>query len=61
MLLALMMAIKDAGQVRLVSRNARDHTKRFRDLVAALAALKPDTFTLDGEVAEAEGSSVLEI
>jgi bifunctional non-homologous end joining protein LigD len=56
-----MMAIKDAGQVRLVSRNARDHTKRFRDLVAALAALKPDTFTLDGEVAEAEGSSVLEI
>jgi bifunctional non-homologous end joining protein LigD len=56
-----MLAVKEAGGLRLISRNARDHTKRFRDLVAALAALKPDTFTLDGEVAEAEGSSVLEI
>ena len=37
--------------MRLVSRNGRDHTKRFRDLVAALEALKPATFTLDGEVA----------
>lgn len=46
-----MLALKDSGQVRLVSRNARDHTKRFRDLVAALTALKPNTFTLDGEVA----------
>jgi bifunctional non-homologous end joining protein LigD len=46
-----MLAIKDAGRVRLVSRNARDHTKRFHDLVAAFAALKPETFTLDGEVA----------
>jgi len=46
-----MLAVKEAGQVRLVSRNARDHTKRFRALVAALAALKPETFTLDGEVA----------
>jgi bifunctional non-homologous end joining protein LigD len=46
-----MLAVKEAGHVRLVSRNARDHTKRFRDLVAALAALKPETFTLDGEVA----------
>jgi len=44
-----MVALKDQGRVRLVSRNARDHTKRFRDLVAALTALKPDTFTLDGE------------
>ena len=46
-----MLALKDAGHVRLVSRNGRDHTKRFRDLVAALEALKPATFTLDGEVA----------
>jgi bifunctional non-homologous end joining protein LigD len=45
-----MVALKDKGQVRLVSRNARDHTKRFGALVAALAALKPETFTLDGEV-----------
>ena len=46
-----MLAVKDAGHVRLVSRNGRDHTKRFRDLVAALEAPKPATFTLDGEVA----------
>jgi len=46
-----MLALKDAGRVRLVSRNDREHTKRFGDLVAALAALKPETFTLDGEVA----------
>lgn len=46
-----MLAVKEAGRVRLVSRNEREHTKRFGDLVAALAALKPDTFTLDGEVA----------
>jgi bifunctional non-homologous end joining protein LigD len=46
-----MLAVKEAGRVRLVSRNERDHPKRFRDLVAALTALKADTFTLDGEVA----------
>jgi bifunctional non-homologous end joining protein LigD len=46
-----MLALKDAGHVRLVSRNGREHTKRLRDLVTALEALKPATFTLDGEVA----------
>lgn len=50
-----LVAIKDSGQVRLVSRNARDHTKRFRDLVAALTALKPDTFTLDAVGARVAG------
>ena len=46
-----MLAVKESGRVRLVSRNDRDYTKRFGALVAALAALKPETFTLDGEVA----------
>jgi bifunctional non-homologous end joining protein LigD len=46
-----MLAVREAGHVRLISRNGRDHTKRFRDLVAALTALKPATFILDGEVA----------
>ena len=46
-----MLAVKESGRVRLVSRNDRDHTRRFGALVAALAALKPETFTLDGEVA----------
>jgi bifunctional non-homologous end joining protein LigD len=46
-----MLALKEAGRVRLVSRNERDHTKRFPEIVQALTKLKPATFTLDGEVA----------
>jgi ATP-dependent DNA ligase len=45
-----MLAVKEAGGVRLVSRNGRDHTTRFHAIAEALAALKPKTFTLDGEV-----------
>ena len=46
-----MVATKSEGAVRLVSRNGLDHTRRFPELVTALAELKPATFTLDGEVA----------
>ena len=46
-----MLARKDTGGVQLISRNGRDHTKRFHAIAEALAALKPETFTLDGEVA----------
>lgn len=46
-----MLAVKEAGRVPLVSRNGRDHTKRFHAIAEGLAALKPKTFTLDGEVA----------
>jgi bifunctional non-homologous end joining protein LigD len=45
-----MVAYKREGQVRLVSRPGRDHTKRFPALVAAIAALPPSTLILDGEV-----------
>lgn len=45
------LVFKNAGKVKLVSRNGRDHTRRFEGIAAALAALKPATFTLDGEVA----------
>jgi bifunctional non-homologous end joining protein LigD len=38
-----MLALKDDGKVRLVSRNERDHTKRFQHLVEALTKLKPDS------------------
>jgi bifunctional non-homologous end joining protein LigD len=30
-----MLALKEEGRVRLISRNGRDHTKRFRDIVDA--------------------------
>src|SRR5262245_8091411 len=33
------LAYKDRDRVRLVSRNGRDHTRRFADLAAAIAKL----------------------
>jgi hypothetical protein len=42
---------KDGRRVRLISRNAIDHTARFRELAAAIAKLKPERIVLDGEVA----------
>ena len=46
-----MVATKAGGTVRLVSRNGRDLTGRFPELVKALSGLKPRAFILDGEVA----------
>lgn len=45
-----MLAYKDGDRVQLISRPGRDHTRRFPDLVAAIAALRPSTLILDGEV-----------
>lgn len=45
------LAYKDGSRVRLLSRAAVDHTKRFRHVAAAIAALPDDTLVLDGEVA----------
>jgi ATP-dependent DNA ligase len=45
-----MLAVKEAGRVPLVSRNGRDHTKRFHAIAEALAALKPKTLN-HGELA----------
>lgn len=46
-----MLAYKDRGAVKLVSRNGRDHTKRFPGIAAAVRALVPANLVLDGEVA----------
>jgi len=46
-----MRAYKDGDCVRLVSRNGRDHTRRFADLAAAVAKLSARPLVLDGEVA----------
>src|SRR5512132_140329 len=46
-----MLAYKDGRTVRLESRNGKDHTRRFPDLAAAVAALPGRTLVLDGEVA----------
>jgi bifunctional non-homologous end joining protein LigD len=45
------LAVKEVSGVRLISRNGRDHTKRFRDIADSLAKLKPAIVTLDGEIA----------
>jgi bifunctional non-homologous end joining protein LigD len=44
-------AYKDAAGVRLMSRNAKDLTRRFPELAGAVAALNPPTLLLDGEIA----------
>ena len=46
-----MLAYKDSGRVRLMSRNGHDHTRRFRDIATAVAKLPARTVVLDGEVA----------
>jgi bifunctional non-homologous end joining protein LigD len=45
-----MLAYKDGDRVRSVSRNGRDHTRRFRDIVAAISKLSARSLVLDGEV-----------
>jgi bifunctional non-homologous end joining protein LigD len=46
-----MLAYKEGRRVGLISRNAVEHTHRFRELAAAIAKLKADDVVLDGEVA----------
>ena len=45
------LAYKDGPRVRLVSRNGRDHTRRFAGIAAAVAKLSARSLVLDGEVA----------
>jgi ATP dependent DNA ligase domain len=45
------LAYKDGHRVHLVSRNGRDHTRRFCVLAAAIANLSARALVLDGEVA----------
>ncbi|MGH7332876.1 MAG: non-homologous end-joining DNA ligase [Candidatus Rokuibacteriota bacterium] len=49
---------KDGVGVRLLSRNLRDRTADFPDIVAAIAALPAPTLVLDGEVVVFEASRV---
>jgi bifunctional non-homologous end joining protein LigD len=45
------LTYKERGRVHLVSRTGVDHTKRFRDVAAAIADIPLATFVLDGEIA----------
>lgn len=44
-----MSVYKDCDRVRLVSRQGKDHTRRFPGLVEAVRALRARTLVLDGE------------
>lgn len=46
-----MLAYKHDGTLKLISRQGIEHTHRFRELAAAVAALPHDRLILDGEVA----------
>jgi bifunctional non-homologous end joining protein LigD len=45
-----MLAYKEGARVRLLSRNGKDRTSRFPNIVAAIGKLRPATLLLDGEV-----------
>src|SRR6185312_14952199 len=45
------IAIRDSDKVELLSRSGRPLARYFPDMVAALKALKPKRFILDGELA----------
>ena len=46
-----MLAFKEGERVRLISRNLKDFTRKFPEIVQALSQLKAKTLILDGEVA----------
>ena len=41
------IAYKDGPRVRLMSRNGRDHTRRFASIAAAIAKLSAHSLVLD--------------
>jgi bifunctional non-homologous end joining protein LigD len=45
-----LLAFRDGGQVRLLTRNDRDVTTTFPEVTAALQAQRADGFVIDGEV-----------
>jgi bifunctional non-homologous end joining protein LigD len=54
-----MLAYKEGGRVRLLSRNAKDHTIRFAKIAGAIGELRPATLLLDGEVVVVDREGVL--
>jgi ATP-dependent DNA ligase len=48
-----MLAYKDGGRVRLVSRTGVEHSKRFGGVAEAIGALSFPVLVLDGEIAQA--------
>src|SRR5688572_22824429 len=53
-----LIALKDGPRVRLLTRNDKDRTGDFPEVVAALAALPAPTLVLDGEVVVFDAAGV---
>lgn len=53
-----LIAVKDGGRVRLLTRNDKDRTADFLDVAAALAALPAPTLVLDGEAVVFDAAGV---
>jgi bifunctional non-homologous end joining protein LigD len=53
-----LIAVKDGPRVRLLSRNDRDRTGDFPEIVAALATLPAPALVLDGEVVVVDAGGV---
>ena len=53
-----LIALKDGGRVRLLTRNDKDRTADFPDLAAALGALPAPTLVLDGEAVVFDAAGV---
>jgi bifunctional non-homologous end joining protein LigD len=52
------LAYKEGGRVRLLSRNAKDRTERFPRIAAAIESLQAVTLLLDGEVVVFDSKAV---
>ena len=50
-----LLAVKVEGQVQLLSRSGKDHTRRLKDLAEAVAALPAERIILDGELVVFDG------
>lgn len=53
------LAVRNGTEVELWSRNHKSFTARFPEIVDAVRALRPDNFTLDGEVVAHDGHDFL--
>src|SRR5262249_4233152 len=50
------IAVKDGARVRLLSRNAKDVTREYSSVAAAIAQLRPAHVVLDGELVAVDSS-----
>ncbi len=50
------IAVKDGSRIRLVSRNEKNLTRDYPQVVAALSGLKPAQLVLDGEIVALDGN-----